>query len=65
MGTTEYVVQPVGLSPMEFKATTFEIHQEGVAFYNNNSLIYFAPNVNTKYVMSKTGVNIVSIVRNK
>jgi len=60
--TMDYVVQPVGLSPMEFKATNVEIHKEGVAFYNNEILIYFAPNVNTKYVMSKAGA---SIVRNK
>lgn len=46
-----YRVQPKDKNPMVFDADKHEIIEDaGVAFYQDNELVFFAPHVNTTYI---------------
>lgn len=47
----KYRVQPKDKNPMEFEADKWEIIEDaGVAFYEGNDLVFFAPHINTTYI---------------
>lgn len=61
MSKKVYLIQPVELSTMEVEADYVNIEGNGVAFYidGDEDFVFYAPDVNTKYITRKDYSSVV------